>query len=113
MVTHLLSFPDAWDRLRMRGMHISRARAPKEEGGQWGQSTTEEQDSQGKEVGEEGSEEEESEKRGRLGKKGERREKERGEGVRERGAGSLSNTPSQPTIYLGNSCSTLECSFTT
>lgn len=77
MVTHLLSFPDAWDRLRMRGMHISRARAPKEEGGQWGQSTTEEQDSQGKEVGEEGSEEEEREREKR--KIGEERG-EKGEG---------------------------------
>lgn len=70
MVTHLLSFPDAWDRLRMRGMHISRARAPKEEGGQWGQSTTEEQDSQGKEVGEEGRRRERARKEEDWGRKG-------------------------------------------
>lgn len=99
----------------MRGIHISGTRVPEEEGIQWGQSTTEEQASQGKEVGEEGSEEEE---RGRReengGEKGKRKGRE-GRGRRRKGerGWSLSSTRSRPIIYLGNSCSTPECSFTT
>lgn len=87
----------------MKGMHIFRAGALEGEGIQGDCPLLKSRTRRVKKgLGEAG------EKRGRGGeKRGER------EGWREGGAGFLSNTPSKLTICLGNSCSTLEYSFTT